>query len=177
MHWMIYGFMPTILFIACVGCDRNGADIDSHLLNITAESTSYDSVFPLLRVECNLSLVWSEQKIVAKLIFKNISKIPIGIPHYKIIADGRMTRGSFEVLRGDYKMPYRCVMAKRFSPTDADRIYIDSGGTYSSQTTISECYDFSIPGQYLVQYRESIHVPNCDELLEIVSNSVMLTVQ
>ena len=157
MRWMLCFLMPTVLSVVCVGCDCSGSAGapkrgESRPPETNVQPTSSDGVSPMVRVECNLSLTRTNERIVAELDFKNASEIPVGIPHWNLIADGQMTWGAFEVARGVTDIPYRGVMIKRKPPTDADRIILSVGGTYSSRATISESYDFTDPGRYRVQY-------------------------
>lgn len=172
--------MPTILFIVLAGCSRSGSpEAGKGGASLTPKTnvrpTPSVGVSLMLRVDCDLSLVRTGQRIVAELVFKNASQIPVGIPRWNLIADGRMTWWAFEVTRGVTEIAYTCAMVKRAAPTDADRIILDVGATHSSRTTISECYDFTAPGQYRVQYKASISVPDREEYLEIVSNTAELS--
>lgn len=130
----------------------------------------------MLRVDCKLSLVPTGEKIVAELVFRNVSQVSVGIPHWNLIAAGRMTWWAFEVTRDGAEVPYKCVMTKRRATTDEDRIFLSAGVRHSSRTTISECYDFKQPGRYRVRYKASISIPDRDEYLEISSNTEELTV-
>ena len=176
-----YILMPTILLIVLAGCSRtdsaeSGKDGGPHDTRERIRRTLSDGGFSTLSVDCHLSLVRTGERIVAELVFENVSPIPVKIPYWWLIRDGRMTWWAFKVSRDGIEIPYTCKMASRLAATDADRIRVNAGATFSTETTISECYDFAAPGKYQVQYVASISVPEQYEYLEIVSNSVELVV-
>jgi heat shock protein HslJ len=59
----------------------------------------------------------------------------------------------FRVEREGVKLPYRGKMVKRAPPTAGEYVWLDSGGSISTEVDLAEGYDFSLPGQYTVQFR------------------------
>ena len=59
----------------------------------------------------------------------------------------------FRIQRDGVDLPYRGKLVKRGPPISEDYVWIDAGGSISAEVDLAEGYDFSLAGQYTLQFR------------------------
>lgn len=95
----------------------------------------------------------------------------------------------FLVEREGVELPYRGKMVKRGSPLSEDYVWIDAGGSISTEVDLAEGYDFSQAEQYTLQFRSprlshttktpAEQAASLDELamIQIPSNPVAVAIE
>jgi len=128
-------------------------------------------------IACTLDVHRANSEVMAAVTFENTTGTSARFPHWTLVSDGKMTWHYFEVTREGQRVPYHCIFVKRGVPTEDEMLAIDGHHICTSRTKVSECYDFTIPGVYRINYRSYTGRRSDHVEIEIVSNIVTLVVE
>ena len=127
-------------------------------------------------VECTIKLQKEADGYWIGLRVRNVGVDVLSIPYWTLVEDGKLTWAAFEVSRVSNRVPYRCMTVKRAPPATSDLHNIIVGETYSVRVLISKCYNFSAPGEYLIQYVAAVFDTKSSDLMFLKSNVLELSV-
>jgi len=165
--------------LACEGCDKadqpppnaRSSFIPTRISPITPEVAATTT-----GVSCTLSVQRTGDRLLAILEFRNDRSASVDIPQWMLIPDGKLSANLFHIIQDGMELSYLCPKVNWGPASKQSVITLDARETFSTETDIFKCYDFTVPGTYRIQSQTAVWLPSGQSPMGIASNEVDVTV-
>lgn len=168
---MVKCFLLIVPALVCVSCDRAPAERQS--------KSSVSQVIANSPVEapvrCDLRVLTRDQHMIAEITFTNVTENEQSILRELLLDDANLMGPPLAIARDGVPVKYRGWIWDSFS-SRREYTNLAAGESITVTLTLSDCYSFDKPGQYVFVYRGANDLPS-GESYTIASPTVAMTVE